>query len=204
MRGTLKTVLLAAVAVTALAGSASAADRQLRVETVDLWSWRGRPAVPANAVASGGSAMQAIPVALAPDASAQAMPEIDSSQMLSTPMIPVRPEASENVKTAWGCVIGGTVGTGVTLAAGAENLINVIAGGLVAPASPAVLAIGLAGVVFGTFCTLGQAVTPLYVHYFDNPKDAPATAEPKELAQSLHRGPAPRPADVVINLSEKH
>ncbi|HYD68300.1 hypothetical protein [Azospirillum sp.] len=220
MRAGLKSILLAAVAVTALAGGASAAERQLHIETVDLWSWRGRPATQATAVqpmapiesehaiASGSSAMQAIPVAMAPDASTQPMPETDTSQMLSTPMIPVRPEASDDVRKAWGCVIGGTTGTVVTLAAGAENLINVIAGGLVAPASPAVLAIGLAGVVFATFCTLGQQFTPMYVYYFDNPEKVPTPAPAKETAQ-IDRGPIDRgpvviqPADVVINLSEK-
>lgn len=210
MRANLKTLLLAATTVTALSGGASAAERQLRIETVDLWSWRGKPAVQEvttasvdGAFVSSDSAMQTTPMAMAPDASTQPMPETDSSQMLSTPMIPVRPDAPEDVKTAWGCVIGGTVGTGVTLAAGAENLINVIAGGLVAPASPAVLAIGLAGVVFGTFCTLGQAITPIYVHYFEGPEKSSVPAPSKEVAQSLHRGPAPRPADVVVSLSAK-
>lgn len=207
MRASLKTVLLAAVAVTALSGNASAAERRLRVETVDLWSWRGTPAVqelaPAGAgqASLSGTAMPATAMAMAPDASVQPLPETDSSQMLSTPMIPVRPDAPENVKTAWGCVIGGTVGTGVAMAANAENLINVIAGGIVAPASPAVLAIGLAGVVFGTFCTLGQAMTPLYLHYIEGTKAEPAPADGKEVAQSLHRGPASRPADVVVSLS---
>lgn len=215
MRTGLKSMLLAAAAVTALAGGASAAERQLRVEPVELWSWRGSPAAQqaapvddGRAALSGASTVQVLPVALAPDASVQPMPETDTSQMLSTPMIPVRPEASEDVKKAWGCVIGGTVGTGVTLAAGAENLINVIAGGLVAPASPAVLAIGLAGVVFATFCTLGQQFTPMYVYYFDAPEKDPTPAPAKETAQMdrelIDRGLVRvQPADVVINLSEK-
>ncbi|HEY0834608.1 MAG TPA: hypothetical protein VGE72_11930 [Azospirillum sp.] len=208
MRGNLKILLLAAVATTVLTGGASAAERQLRVETVDLWSWRGRPAV--QATATGGPAAApdtpvrlAFPVAVTPDASARPAPEGDTSQMLSTPMVPVRPDAPDDLKSAWGCVIGGTVGTGVALAANAENLINLVAGGIVAPASPAVLAIGLAGVVFGTFCTLGQAVTPLYVHYFERANEAPAPAPSKEVAQSLVHGPAGRPADVAINLSAK-
>ncbi|HYH38755.1 MAG TPA: hypothetical protein VD860_11085 [Azospirillum sp.] len=72
----------------------------------------------------------------------------------------------KEVVTAWGCVLFGTAGTAGAVAANSENLINVLAGGIVAPANPAILYIGLAGVVFTTFCTMGMQLTPLYLHYF--------------------------------------
>lgn len=78
----------------------------------------------------------------------------------------------KEVVTAWGCVIFGAAGTAGAVAANSENLINVLAGGVVAPANPAILYIGLAGVVFTTFCTLGMQLTPLYLHYF---QDEPAS-----------------------------
>ncbi len=72
---------------------------------------------------------------------------------------------NDSVKQSIGCVVGGTVGSIAALSAGAENLINVIAGGLVGPANPVVLYSSLLGVVFASFCAVGQAVTPLVLYY---------------------------------------
>jgi hypothetical protein len=44
-------------------------------------------------------------------------------------------------------------------------------------------------------------MTPLYLHYIEGTKAEPAPAGTKEVAQSLHRGPASRPADVVVSFS---
>lgn len=213
MRGKWAAALLM---TTVMAGASHGAVAAERSSLDDLWSWRGAPAVsePAPAAApkpvvladrvlSGRSSdVPLLAVATAPDAPAKPTPDRQTSQMLSTPMLPMPDdELPDNVKTAWGCIIGGTVGTGVALAANAENLINVIAGGIVAPASPAVLAIGLAGVVFGTFCTIGQAFTPLYVHYFGTPNGE--GQPPKEVAMNTARPPASRTPDVVVNLSRR-
>jgi hypothetical protein len=75
----------------------------------------------------------------------------------------------DDVKQSIGCVIAGTAGVAGAVAAGGENLINLIAGGLVAPQNRAVLYIGLAGVVFASFCAMGQALTPVYLYYTEPP-----------------------------------
>ncbi|HYD68720.1 hypothetical protein [Azospirillum sp.] len=219
MRAKWGAALLVTAAMMSVAQGAAAADRQLAVEPIELWAWRGQHAVQAPAVQEAAPAptnarltdvvlsgrsfalpsdLQVIRVATAPDASARPMPDHQTSQMMATPMLPAADNLPDDVRSGWGCLIGGTVGTGIAMAANAENLINVIAGGIVAPASPAVLAIGLAGVVFGTFCTLGQAVTPLYVHYFVNQDE---NKPPKEVAMSNVRPPANKAPDVVVNLS---
>lgn len=87
---------------------------------------------------------------------------------LASPMVPPKRAAQDmpdNVRGAWACLAGGSVATAAAMAAGSENLINVVAGGAVAPQNRAVLAMGLAGVVFSTFCTLGQQLLPLYQYY---------------------------------------
>lgn len=96
------------------------------------------------------------------------------AQDLASPMIPPKPGVSSmppEVRGAWGCVIAGTAGTAVALSADSINLLNVVAGGIVLPNNPTVLYLGLAGVVFTTFCTLGQQLAPLYTYYFvDQPQ----------------------------------
>lgn len=68
------------------------------------------------------------------------------------------------VAQAIGCLIAGTAGTTVALAAGSENVVNIVAGGLVVPVNRVALYTAVVGVVFGTFCAVGQAMTPLYLH----------------------------------------
>ncbi|MSP49517.1 MAG: hypothetical protein EXQ95_09345 [Alphaproteobacteria bacterium] len=72
----------------------------------------------------------------------------------------------ETVGRSAGCLIGGAIGAALALAAGGQNLVNVIAGGEAIPANPVVLFTGLIGVVFASFCSIGQALTPLYLYYF--------------------------------------
>jgi len=67
------------------------------------------------------------------------------------------------------CAMFGTGASVVALHAGAENLVNLIAGGLVPPANRAALYIGIVGVVFASFCQIGQAFTPLYLYLVDPP-----------------------------------
>lgn len=72
-----------------------------------------------------------------------------------------QPPLSEQVQASYGCFSAGLGGTVAAWTVGAENLVNVVAGGIVAPANPAVLTIGVLGVVFASFCTVGQALTPM-------------------------------------------
>jgi len=58
---------------------------------------------------------------------------------------------------------------------GAENFINVVAGGVVAPANAAILALGVIGVVFVNFCQIGKSLTPLYLYYTQDTQPTPET-----------------------------
>lgn len=68
-----------------------------------------------------------------------------------------------DVRASYACALVGGGASALTFAMGAENLVNVVAGGVVAPASPGILILGVTGVVFATFCTVGQALTPAAV-----------------------------------------
>lgn len=70
----------------------------------------------------------------------------------------------DDVKNGLGCFLAGTGATATTVAAGSENIINVIAGGVVPVTSGAVLVVGVLGVVFASFCTIGQILTPALVY----------------------------------------
>ncbi len=65
---------------------------------------------------------------------------------------------------SYGCLIAGTLGTSMAIAVGSENVVNIVAGGLVAPASEAALTVAVVAVVFGSFCAVGQALTPIYLN----------------------------------------
>lgn len=126
----------------------------------------------------------------APAAHAQTYDQTDPQ--LATPLIPPKlpPQAvPQEVTAAWACVLMGTAGTTAAVASNSVNLLNVVAGGIVTPANPAVLYLGLAGVVFTSFCTLGQQLAPLYVYYF---RDQPEPEDMDLAKQQVH----PRVASV--------
>lgn len=103
-----------------------------------------------------------------------------AAQETASPMVPPKapPHTPDDVRQAWACVAGGSVGTAAAVAAGAENLVNVVAGGVVAPSNRAVMIVGLTGVVFTTFCTLGQQLLPLVEYYAPwGATPAPASSE---------------------------
>lgn len=81
---------------------------------------------------------------------------------MSAPRSP-SPLMSEQVMASYGCFFTGAAGTAAAVTFGAENLVNVVAGGIVVPANAAVLTIGVLGVVFASFCSVGQALTPMAV-----------------------------------------
>jgi hypothetical protein len=79
-------------------------------------------------------------------------------------------------KQSLGCLIVGTAGLGIALSADGVNLINVIAGGIVNPANQVVLYTSLVGVVFASFCAVGQALTPAAIMFYEryiNPETEP-------------------------------
>jgi hypothetical protein len=84
------------------------------------------------------------------------------------------------VAHALGCLIVGSVGTGIAAMAGTKNVVNIIAGGHVVPASQLALYTAVVGVLFGTFCAVGQALTPLYLHVVrSSPPPAPPPPLPR-------------------------
>ncbi|BBK38272.1 hypothetical protein STAQ_33500 [Allostella sp. ATCC 35155] len=89
-----------------------------------------------------------------------------------TPTAP-KPAAASDFNGAVGCVVSGTVGTTIAALGGGLNTINLIGGGIVGAINPVTFYVSLVGVVFISFCQLGQALTPLYLHM-----TAPAAPEP--------------------------
>jgi hypothetical protein len=88
------------------------------------------------------------------------------------------------VQQGLGCVLVGTAGTAAALGASSLNVVQHIAGGLVAPANPAVLALGLAGVVFASYCSVGAALTPLYLYLTGNSPAESPSATPARTPQT--------------------
>lgn len=116
-----------------------------------------------GAVVGAGSDVRAQALVQGPPSAPPAVEEQFASPLVP-PKLPSQAVPQE-VTAAWGCVVFGSVGTAAAVGASSVNLLNVIAGGVVTPANPAVLYLGLAGVVFTSFCTLGQQLTPLYTYY---------------------------------------
>lgn len=84
---------------------------------------------------------------------------------------------------AIGCLAVGTVGTSIAALAGTKNVVNILAGGHVVPASQLALYTAVVGVVFGTFCAVGQALTPLYLHLVR--PSHPAERAPRQLEHKV-------------------
>jgi hypothetical protein len=77
-------------------------------------------------------------------------------------------EPSMEVMKSFGCLATGTTGTLAAIGFGPENLVNLVSGGIVTPANSAVLAIGVVGVVFASFCTVGESLTPSVLYMMDH------------------------------------
>jgi hypothetical protein len=93
------------------------------------------------------------------------------------------------------CLAVGGLATAATLMVGWQNVTNLISGGGSVPgATPSVVALGVFGVVFTSFCAIGQALTPLYLHYFPKPPSAvphpPAPAPEPEPPGCTNCGPS--------------
>ena len=61
------------------------------------------------------------------------------------------------------CLVTGGAATVAAVGLGWQNVTNLISGGVVPAAGPGAVALGLFGVVFTSFCAIGQALTPLYL-----------------------------------------
>lgn len=83
-----------------------------------------------------------------------------------TPSMAVAPPAESNSEfnNSVGCIVGGALGTTVASLAGGLNTVNLIGGGIVSAVNPVTFYVSLMGVVFVSFCQMGQALTPLYTY----------------------------------------
>ncbi len=95
----------------------------------------------------------------------------NSSRIIPAPPITRSASLNDAEKQSLGCLAVGSAGLSIALFADGVNIINVIAGGLVAPTNQLVLYTSLVGVVFASFCAVGQALTPaalmFYERYFE-------------------------------------
>ena len=91
--------------------------------------------------------------------------------------LPAAESMPPEVSAAIGCAVGGSTATAMGALLGAENLVNLIAGGVVA-SSGAVLAFGLFGVMFAKFCELGESVTPSVLYYLGGSVASTERAQP--------------------------
>jgi hypothetical protein len=75
------------------------------------------------------------------------------------------------------CLVTGGAATLAALSFGWQNVTNLISGGIVPAAGPGAVALGLFGVVFTSFCAIGQALTPLYLDLVDGVPPQPPGEE---------------------------
>lgn len=154
-------------------------------------------------------AQSALPSTPRADAASQferiAYPKPQAPQSSGNSPAPAGAEAQldPSVAQAMGCVLAGSLGTGVAIGAGSENVVNIVAGGLVTPINQVALYTALAGVVFGAFCSVGQAITPLYL-YATQPAAPAGGKDADELTCKQPTGSAletTRHQDVLIRAS---
>lgn len=100
---------------------------------------------------------------------------------------------TEQTREGIACLVTGTVATGLAVVAGWQNVTNLMSGGIVNATTPAAVGLALFGVVFGSFCAIGQALTPVFVNVFDLPPPAPPEQQPAP--QTAERPVPPAPGD---------
>ena len=103
-------------------------------------------------------------------------------QAVTAPPAPA--ESDRDFHGSVGCVVAGTVGTTIAGLGGGLNTVNLIGGGIVSAINPVTFYVSLMGVVFVSFCQLGQALAPLYVYMTTpTPPAEPAIGVPQFLPQ---------------------
>jgi hypothetical protein len=155
-------LLVVAQTTPAWAGSAAPADPWLHL-AID------QPATGQKPARSELAAMPSIirPVEATP-------PIVEPPNMLANP----DGSMSDVVKSAVGCAVAGSTAFATSIAIGGTNTINVIAGGLVAPASVTLLYLGLGAVIFGSFCQIAMSLMPFYFYATEPAPEAPVTLSP--------------------------
>ncbi|MFO1039266.1 MAG: hypothetical protein U1E45_20675 [Geminicoccaceae bacterium] len=97
---------------------------------------------------------------------------------------------TEQTREGIACLVTGSVATGLAVVAGWQNVTNLMSGGIVNATTPAAVGLALFGVVFGSFCAIGQALTPVFVNVFDLPPPSPAEQQPAVASQPAAPGDA--------------
>ena len=77
------------------------------------------------------------------------------------------PPLTESQAQGYGCLLAGSTATAVTMLAGANEIVLVIAGGTLVPTSPFTLGIVVVGTVFASICAVGALATPAVLHMWD-------------------------------------
>jgi hypothetical protein len=134
------------------------------------------PATLATAAVTEAAAVTAIPVTS------------DDNAMMPKPLM-AHPRLSDAEMQSVGCLVTGLAGTGVAMAAGGVDVINLIAGGLVPVSSNLALGTALVGVVFASFCAVGQALTPAALMIYN--QYVVPEADPDLAATTLEKQAAP-------------
>ena len=128
--------------------------------------------------------------------------------LLPSPNAGAQPGAeppSLELQKSFGCLASGTAGTIAAIGFGPENLVNLVSGGIVTPANSAVLAIGVVGVVFASFCSVGESLTPSVLYMADHAAPAAtrladAAAEALEAATATARATGTALAETLPTL----
>ena len=118
-----------------------------------------------------------------PDSSPNLIPSNLVGQLPRAPDKVMSEAAASNrelIAQSVACLTVGGLASAATFMAGWQSVTNLISGGGSVPgATPGVVALGVFGVVFTSFCAIGQALTPLYLHYLPEPPPAvPPSPEP--------------------------
>lgn len=77
------------------------------------------------------------------------------------------PPLSDSEAQGYGCLISGGLATGLTMLAGSDHLIKIVAGGTIGPATPAALIVALTGTVFASVCAVGALATSALMRLYD-------------------------------------
>lgn len=98
-----------------------------------------------------------------------------ASPPLATPAETI-PPMSDSEAQGYGCLVSGAIATGMTALAGTDELIKIVAGGTIGPATPAAAVVAFTGTVFASICAVGALATPALLRLYDIYYAAPARA----------------------------